>query len=67
MGSLFQLRPYWETQCGLASEEYDGNCLGLANVDNDPSGQGSERTASGCDTLGLLRGGLMMPALYHLQ
>jgi len=38
--SLFTTRTYWEAKSGLASEEYDGNCLCVANVDNDATGQG---------------------------
>lgn len=38
MGSLFKARDYWQVQCG--GEEFDGNCLCIANVDNDPNGEG---------------------------
>lgn len=34
-GTLFQAREWWHAQCG-AAEEFDGNCLCAANVDNDP-------------------------------
>eukprot|EP00983_Pelagomonas_calceolata_P101538 1158705-Pelagomonas_calceolata.AAC.20 len=37
--SLFTTRTYWEAKSGSASEEYDGNCLCVANVDNDETGQ----------------------------
>eukprot|EP00197_Chlamydomonas_leiostraca_P005103 CAMPEP_0202877636 /NCGR_PEP_ID=MMETSP1391-20130828/30964_1 /ASSEMBLY_ACC=CAM_ASM_000867 /TAXON_ID=1034604 /ORGANISM="Chlamydomonas leiostraca, Strain SAG 11-49" /LENGTH=62 /DNA_ID=CAMNT_0049559705 /DNA_START=95 /DNA_END=280 /DNA_ORIENTATION=- len=36
--SLFKARDYWVAQCG-ASEEFDGSCLCVANVDNDPNGE----------------------------
>lgn len=37
--SLFKARDYWVAQCG-AGEEFDSNCLCVANVDNDPNGEG---------------------------
>ncbi len=41
--SLFKAREWWSTVCG-AGEEFDGNCLCVANVDNDPE-ERSERGA----------------------
>eukprot|EP01060_Flectonema_neradi_P000961 TRINITY_DN1056_c1_g1_i1.p1 TRINITY_DN1056_c1_g1~~TRINITY_DN1056_c1_g1_i1.p1 ORF type:complete len:845 (+),score=132.55 TRINITY_DN1056_c1_g1_i1:68-2602(+) len=37
MGSLFKARDWWQTKCG-DNEEFDRNCMVIANIDNDPSG-----------------------------
>ncbi|GFH13671.1 Bardet-biedl syndrome 9 protein, partial [Haematococcus lacustris] len=34
--SLFKARDWWVTQCGSGAEEFDGGCLCLGNIDNDP-------------------------------
>mmetsp|Transcript_4941 Transcript_4941/g.9082 ORF Transcript_4941/g.9082 Transcript_4941/m.9082 type:complete len:326 (-) Transcript_4941:321-1298(-) len=35
--SLFKAREWWQAKCGH-EEEYDTNCLCIANIDNDPAG-----------------------------
>ncbi len=47
-GTLFQAREWWQAQCG-ASEEFDGNCLCVANVDNDPDELGEPATSPASD------------------
>ncbi|PNH03118.1 Protein PTHB1, partial [Tetrabaena socialis] len=39
--SLFKAREWWHTQCGHG-EEFDMGCLLVANIDNDPTGQGCD-------------------------
>lgn len=38
--SLFKARDWWRVQCG-SSEEFDGGCLCIGNVDGEPSGAGT--------------------------
>ena len=39
--SLFKLRDWWSAKPNSeAEEEFDKGCLCVANVDNDPKGQG---------------------------
>eukprot|EP00929_Paragymnodinium_shiwhaense_P095010 TRINITY_DN55958_c0_g1_i1.p1 TRINITY_DN55958_c0_g1~~TRINITY_DN55958_c0_g1_i1.p1 ORF type:complete len:874 (+),score=217.80 TRINITY_DN55958_c0_g1_i1:84-2705(+) len=43
--SLFQAREWWSTQAGQ-DEEFDTGCLCVANIDNEPGGQGKIITGS---------------------
>lgn len=49
MGSLFTVREVWETPPSPQSE-HDGLSLCVANIDNDPSGQGGCQGAGGVRT-----------------
>ena len=33
--SLFKVRDWWSTKCGL-DEEFDRGCMCVSNIDNDP-------------------------------
>ncbi len=51
--SLFKAREWWHAQPGQA-EEFDGGCLCIANIDNDPSGAGTSLEAICGPSLSLL-------------
>ena len=38
--SLFKAREWWHAICG-SGEEFDGAAMCVANIDNDPQGQGA--------------------------
>lgn len=54
--SLFQAREWWASR-SEAEEEYDNNCLVVANVDNSPDGQDKIATGSLSGTLMIWRPG----------
>jgi Bardet-Biedl syndrome 9 protein len=49
--SLFQAREWWSTKSGI-NEEYDTGCMCVANVDNEPSGSGQDKTKFNEATMG---------------